>query len=185
MGVDKLTTGAKVLKHIFVFNEKDNGGQQLMLITKFISNGDPITENTGIYVNQELTLNSYGNSSSFNFYEFYLTPENLRKLANQLEVEINKIVATKVLSKHIFVFNEKDNGGKRLMLITKFISNGDPITENTGIFVNQELTLNSYSNSSSFDFYEFYLTPENLRKLANQLEVEINKIVANEGENND
>ena len=49
--------------------------------TKFIGNGDV----DGVYMNQELTLQSYCNSASFNLSGTTLTPENLRKLANELE----------------------------------------------------------------------------------------------------
>ena len=83
----------KVLKtHTFCFNPNDNGGESLFLTTKFISNGDKITNKDGVYVNQELTLQSYCNSSSINLSGTTLTSENLRKLANQLETERNSLM---------------------------------------------------------------------------------------------
>lgn len=84
-------------KHVFVFNEKDNGGESLSLTTRFISNGDEITEKEGIYVNQELSLQSYCNSASFNLCGCTITPESLRQLANELEKEKNKILAKAAL----------------------------------------------------------------------------------------
>ena len=88
----------------------------------------------------------------------------------------------KVLSTHVFVFNKGDNGGESLMLTTKFIANGDDITENEGIYINQELNLQSYCNSASLNLFGCNITPEILRQLANELEVEKNKILSNKGE---
>lgn len=77
----------------------------------------------------------------------------------------------KVVHRQVFVFNEEDNGGESLMLTTTYYDNGDPITENDdGIFANQELTLNSYCNSASFNLAGTGLNPDNLRRLANELE---------------
>lgn len=73
-------------KHVFVFNQEDNGGESLTLITKFIDNGD-----SEYYAVQELTLNSYCNSATFNLQGAALNPDNLRKLANELEIEKNRI----------------------------------------------------------------------------------------------
>jgi hypothetical protein len=83
----------------------------------------------------------------------------------------------KTLSEHVFVFNEDDNGGESLSLTTKFIANGDPITDKDGVYLNQELSLQSYCNASTFHLYGALLTPEDLRKLANELEQERNKLV--------
>jgi hypothetical protein len=85
----------------------------------------------------------------------------------------------KILAKHSFNFNTHNNGGESLILKTTFFHNGDKITDKTGIYINQTLTLRSYSNSASFDLCGANLTPENLRELANQLEIEQNKILAN------
>ena len=75
----------------------------------------------------------------------------------------NKLVGT-----HSFNFNQRDNGGESLTLITKMFSNGDEGVK--GIFLNQELTLQSYCNSATFGLVGTVLTPEILRDLANQLE---------------
>ncbi len=71
-------------QHIFNLSPKENGGEGLTLSTVFYHNGDP----DGIYVNQELTLQSYGNSATFNLCGSPLLPDMLRKLANQLDDEM-------------------------------------------------------------------------------------------------
>jgi hypothetical protein len=68
-------------KHLFVFNDHDNGGEALTLQTTFIANGDP----GEVYTNQVLQLQSYGNAAAFNLFGAALTPEMLRKLAAELE----------------------------------------------------------------------------------------------------
>jgi len=81
-----------VLKtHLFIFGET-KGRDSLMLTTEFIANGDEITADTGVFLNQELTLQSYNNSASFNLYGTILTPKSLRQLANELEIERNKLI---------------------------------------------------------------------------------------------
>jgi len=76
-----------IKKHVFVFNPKDNGGEQLILTTEFFDNGDCAAYgfSGGVYTNQQLSLQSYGNSASMNLYGIVLSPENLRQLANELE----------------------------------------------------------------------------------------------------
>jgi len=77
----------KVIKtHSFSFDPKNNGGESFILTTKCIANGDP----GGIFLNQELTLQSYGNSATFNLCGTTLTPSSLRVLANQLDIVINE-----------------------------------------------------------------------------------------------
>ena len=83
----------------------------------------------------------------------------------------------KILTEHYFVFNEEDNSGESLSLTTKFIRNGDPITDKEGVCLNQELTLQSYCNAATFQLSGALFTSENLRKLANELEQERNKLV--------
>ena len=73
-------------EHIFVFNGTENGGEQLILKTKIYDNGD---DNNNIFLIQELELNSYSNSVSFNLSGL-LTPDVLRKLANELDKAICK-----------------------------------------------------------------------------------------------
>lgn len=67
--------------HSFNFNERDNGGESLILDTTAFANGDP----GGVYLNQRLTLHSYCNAASFEFIGTNLTPEVLRRLADGLE----------------------------------------------------------------------------------------------------
>ncbi len=75
-------------------------------------------------------------------------------------------MAEKLISSNTFCFNLKDNGGEQLVLTTKIYGNGDP----GGIFLNQELRLQSYSNSASLHLVGTPLTPSLLRNLANQIE---------------
>lgn len=71
----------KLLKiHTFVFNKQDNGGEGLLLSTKFYNNGDG-----EIYTNQDLTLQSYCNAASFNLAGAPITADLLRQLANELD----------------------------------------------------------------------------------------------------
>lgn len=73
-------------REVFVFNKKDNGGETLSLAIEYIDNGDAAAGlPNGIYMNQELSLQSYCNSASFNLVGAQLTPENLRELANLME----------------------------------------------------------------------------------------------------
>jgi hypothetical protein len=74
--------------HNFVFNSNDNGGEQLSIRTKMFSNGDDKAPN--VYWNQEIELQSYCNSASFNLHGLSITPEKLRKLADELEIAERK-----------------------------------------------------------------------------------------------
>lgn len=71
----------------FPLNPKDNGGEQLIITTDFFSNGDPVTATSGIFLNQQLTLQSYCNSASFNLCGAIFTPQKLRELADLIEKE--------------------------------------------------------------------------------------------------
>jgi hypothetical protein len=62
-------------RHVFVFNPNNNGGESLSLVTEFFKN----------YASQNLSLQSYGNSATFNLDYSIITPDILRKLANELE----------------------------------------------------------------------------------------------------
>ena len=77
--------GKHLKSHTFCFNPKDNGGEAVTLKTDFAGNEDDI------YTTQTLTLNSYGNSASFELGNGQLTPKTLRELANQLEQTFNSI----------------------------------------------------------------------------------------------
>ena len=72
----------EVGRHVFSFNPQDNGGESLNLITIFRE-----TEEGDIYTNQELILQSYFNSASFDLSGAAFTPDNLRALANEMESE--------------------------------------------------------------------------------------------------
>ena len=89
--MNKQNRDKTIKTHYFTFSES-NGGSSLGLSTKFIGNGDDITGTDGIYLNQEFTLNSYGNAATFNLCGDPLTPELLRKLANELEIARNSCV---------------------------------------------------------------------------------------------
>lgn len=79
---------------VFCFNKHDNGGEALTLTVKYYDNGDAAAGlPNGIYMNQELTLASYGNSASFNLCGTALTPETLRELANIMERGHNAALA--------------------------------------------------------------------------------------------
>ena len=72
----------KIGTHSFTFNESTNSGEGLTLHTEILFGDD-------VYLNQELTLQSYGNHATFGLYGATLTPEILRKLADELEESIN------------------------------------------------------------------------------------------------
>ncbi len=76
----------KLGNHVFNFNPNSNGSESLVLTTTAFANGDP----GGVYLNQELTLQSYSNSASINLMGTLLTPEALRRLANELESFMNR-----------------------------------------------------------------------------------------------
>lgn len=80
------------------------------------------------------------------------------------------------LNSHVYCFNPEDNGGESLTLKTEYYWNGDPVTKKTGIFSVQEISLESYCNSSTFSIQGF-LTPEILRQLADELEAAREKAV--------
>lgn len=77
----------EVARHVFSFNPRDNGGEQLTLVSHIIDNGDVAAgiPKAGVFLNQELSLQSYCNSASFLLFGASLTPDNLRRLANELE----------------------------------------------------------------------------------------------------
>lgn len=77
----------EVARHVFSFNPRDNGGEQLTLVSHIIDNGDVAAgiPEAGLFLNQELSLQSYCNCASFLLLGAALTPDNLRKLANELE----------------------------------------------------------------------------------------------------
>lgn len=75
----------EISRHVFSF-DNNNGGESLTLLTMFRDNGDAAAGlEGGVYINQELTLNSYCNSATFTLCGTTLNPENLRRLANEIE----------------------------------------------------------------------------------------------------
>lgn len=78
-----------------------NSGESLTIKTELIDNGDfkKLGRDENIIINQEITLNSYGNSVTLNLSTSVLTPTFLRELANQLDVEIAKAKVKIISSK--------------------------------------------------------------------------------------
>lgn len=83
----------------------------------------------------------------------------------------------KLLGRHTFCFNDKDNSGEGLFVKTEIYDNGDGLPD--GIYFNQEVTLQSYSNSASFHLCSALFTPELLRKYADELELCVKSIQSN------
>lgn len=72
-------------REVYVFNKEENGGGQLSLTIDYYDNGDAAHGlPQGILINQELTLQSYCNSASFNLTSDF-NPKNLRELADTIE----------------------------------------------------------------------------------------------------
>jgi len=69
------------------------------------------------------------------------------------------------LNRHLFVFNPEDNGDASLNILTEHFAYS-PLE----ILTHQEITLQSMHGSSSTFAFPGFLTPEKLRKLADELE---------------
>lgn len=83
----------------FCFNKEDNGGESLILKIKYYDNGDAAHGlPDGILMNQELSLQSYGNSATFNLCGSAFTANELRELANLIEKGENKALAKVTLN---------------------------------------------------------------------------------------
>ena len=80
----------KLDKHIFNFGNKNSGGE-IMLTSEIYDNGDK--DENSIYLIQNLTLHSCGDSATLNISCF--TPDILRKLANELDERISKAKANR------------------------------------------------------------------------------------------
>ena len=64
----------------------NNGGEDLVIKTSIFDNGDYAAGlDTGIILNQAITLESYGNSVTLNLCGNTLTPDFLRYLAQEIE----------------------------------------------------------------------------------------------------
>lgn len=68
-------------RHYFNFSPKENGGECFSLVTEFFDNGD---EKDNIYINQTFSLNSYCNCAQILLCGIQITPQILRKLADEL-----------------------------------------------------------------------------------------------------
>lgn len=68
--------------HNFVVNPEYNGGEAIMISTTKWTDGKHPED---FWYTQKISLQSYSNSASFSIGH-YLTPDTLRKLANELEV---------------------------------------------------------------------------------------------------
>jgi len=79
-----------IKRHSFMFNPKDNGGEQIILTTTFFPVSPTSKE---IFTISELVLHSFGNSATFTLGGDIFSPENLRELANQLDVARNEAKA--------------------------------------------------------------------------------------------
>jgi hypothetical protein len=73
----------KVKTHTFVPNPSLNGGEQILLNTDIYLNSEGKA-----YLNQSWHLYSYTNSVELNISGSILTPEILRRLADELETAI-------------------------------------------------------------------------------------------------
>lgn len=66
-----------------------NGGESLMLTTTVLcDSNDPDPKPDEYFLNQELSLQSYGNSASFTLIGNVLTPKILRELADEMEKKL-------------------------------------------------------------------------------------------------
>jgi len=82
----KVTSGEtdKLLAtHTFVFTLSPGDDNTLSLVTEYFDNGDGVPE--GIYENQKLMLQAYGNVAFFNLCGTNISADHLRKLANELD----------------------------------------------------------------------------------------------------
>ena len=82
---------SKILKTVVFEVSSGNSGEGVFVETDIVDNGDRDKGlKIGVFLNQRIVLNSYGNSAQLNLYSYYFTPEKLRELANKLESEIVK-----------------------------------------------------------------------------------------------
>lgn len=81
-----------------------------------------------------------------------------------------------VILEHTYNLSPRANGGESLRLKTKFFWNQE---NSEGIYWNQDLILQSYSNSSTLNLIGTILTPKLLRQLADALEEAQDKAKSN------
>lgn len=73
---------SELIHHSFTFNPESNGGEHIYVNTHVKVDDDDVI------LAQELSMNSYGHIASFFMHDCF-TPEKLRKLADELELEID------------------------------------------------------------------------------------------------
>lgn len=77
--------------HLFVLNSSDPSAEHITIKTLLFDNGDrKLGLKSGVFLNQVIELQSYGNAAQITLGTAALTPTSLRVLANQLEEIIKK-----------------------------------------------------------------------------------------------
>lgn len=110
-----------------------------------------------------------------------ISADQFRKLANQLDKKMSTLQAReaskgnidKKLGEHTFVFDLQTptgwpSGGNTLSLLTEYFDNGDGIPK--GVYINQQLIMQSYGNRAIMTLCGASIEPEHLRRLANELD---------------
>ena len=72
----------RLKRHSFVVNPQDNGGEQMIVTTDYYDNGDG--GRAGLYVDQTITLHSYGNVTTFRLTTAAFTLDVLRRFVKEL-----------------------------------------------------------------------------------------------------
>jgi hypothetical protein len=75
-----------------------------------------------------------------------------------------------------YAFNKTSNGGEQLILTTDIHETLPLIDGDRDVFITQELTLCSYTNSATFQLSGAIMSSDHLRKLADLLDLEISKV---------
>lgn len=119
----------KIFERSYVLNDGVNGGESLTLQVDFLSNGEP----NGIFMNQQLILQSYGNSASFNLYGSTLYPDKLRQVADFIDLATSH--AKEIAKKEQEEQEQKDSDGHyALVPLTEFVDNGGILEKHREIF---------------------------------------------------
>lgn len=88
-------------EHVFDFNPTRNGGESLIMVSQLNCDGNGMTDITkreAYYLTQEICLASYRNSASFSLDGIQITPEKLRRLADELEKFIEDQIKENIIS---------------------------------------------------------------------------------------
>ena len=162
-------TKTKTPIHTFVFNGQDNGGESLSF-TATLKN-DAFT--------QSFDMQSYCNSAHIRLVGSLVTPKMLREAANVLDakwVEVNirarqTALPTDTLLDSVCVNLVEAEDSEPLILRTEYFDNGDSAAGlESGVYTNQHLVSDNGNIISSFHLCGASITPEGLRKLANELD---------------